>query len=240
MAGLAQGSFFNGVLHVEQDPYGYRFSLDAVILAHSIRPAAGDRILDLGTGCGIIPLILAYRFSAVSLFGVEIQPSLAAAARANARVNGMDRRIHILCCDFKQLPFRLPPAPMDWVVSNPPYYPVRAGRVNPDSQRAIARHEVCAALPDVAAAAARHLQTGGRFAVIYPAERTVDLTGAMRDAGIEPKQLRFVHSQGGTPAKMVVAVGRKRGRPGVHIAPPLNVYHANGNHTDEMAKMLAP
>ncbi len=237
---FTRDTFFNGRLHVTQSANGYRFSIDAVILASlsAIRP--GDRIADIGTGCGIIPLILADRHADIShVYGIDIQEELAEIARHNVTRNAMDDRITILCRDMKKLTPDSTGGPVDLIVCNPPHYKSRSGRINPDSQRAIARHEIAMTLDDLMDAVRRMLTPGGRLSIIYPAERLVDLSVRMRAADVEPKTLRLIHPRPGTEARLVAMEGIRGKRPAVKIAPPLYIHDESGNYTPEVAAMLS-
>jgi tRNA1Val (adenine37-N6)-methyltransferase len=240
MEAITSDTFFDGRLQVRQFRKGYRFSIDAVILADHIRPRPGETVLDLGAGCGIISLLLAYRHTETTAIGVEIQPELAELARVNVCANGMQARIRILCEDMKGLqPARLP-GPVDWVASNPPYRKTATGRLNPHPQRAVARHEIKVALSDVIAAARRVLRTGGKFVVVYTAERMTEVLHQMQSTGIEPKFCRTIHSGTTTNAKLVLIEGLKGGHPGMVVAPPLVIYRKNGDYTAEIEKMFRP
>ncbi len=240
LLGLTEDAFFNGIIKVLQHREGYRFSIDAVLLAAFSDPGAEDRIVDLGTGCGIIPLILGYRHPAVSITGIEVQPELAALAAQNVEANGMKDRVTIICGDMKLLSIQAVSGPVDLVISNPPYRKSRSGRVNPHPQRALARHEILATLQDVAAAAARLLGIGGGFAIVYPAERITDLLTNLRSTGIEPKHIQTVHAKDHDPARLVLVSGIKGGRPGATVHEPLVIYQPNGTYTETVQAMLAP
>jgi tRNA1Val (adenine37-N6)-methyltransferase len=231
-------AFFGGRIQVRQPRSGYRFSIDAVLLANLTTARLRDRVLDLGTGCGIISLILAHRFPTVSIQGIELQPQLAELARQNVRSNAMQDRIGIVEADLRRLRAEEIHGPFDLAVCNPPYRRNRSGRINPDPQKAIARHEIQARLADVAAASRRLLKRSGRLAVIYPAERTADLFWEMRSARIEPKSIRAIHSRSGETAKLVFVEGVCGAGPGLTIAPPLAVYGPDGNYTPEVEAMM--
>lgn len=246
MTETTEDTFFEGRIQVRQHRDGYRFSIDAVILAQHAadggqsRPGKARHVLDLGTGCGIIPLILAFKRPLDRITGVEVQEELAGLARANIADNGMADRVAILHRDLKTLKPGDLEGPVDLVVSNPPYRKAGSGRMNLQGQRAAARHEIHAALPDVIGAAARMLEISGRFAAIFPAERLVALLTGMRAARIEPKYLRMVHSRMDTGAKLALVEGMKGGRPGLGVAPALVIYRADGSYTDEAAGMFRP
>lgn len=231
-------TFGQGRLWVLQKKAGYRFSLDAVLLAGLVELQPGARVMDLGTGCGIIPLILACRFPQVSLVGVESQVALADLANRNVHLNGLAERITILETAMQDLTGHIPPASFDVVVSNPPYRPLGAGRLNPQTEKAIARHELQGSLAAVAQAARYLLADKGRLFLIYPAWRTVHLLSLLRAERLEPKILRFIHSRPGEPACLVWVAARHGGREEVSILPPLVIYEAPPRYTAEMAALL--
>ena len=231
-------TFFNGQIQVKQFPCGYRFSIDAVLLAYHANPCPGEKILDLGTGCGIIPLIIGHRNPELSIHAVEVQPDLADLAALNVKENQMQDRILIRCQDMKTLKPDDIGGPVDLVICNPPYHRLNSGRINPVQQKALARHEIKATLFDVVRTARRLLRTAGRFVTIYAAERLTDLIPQMRSDHIEPKLLQIIHSAWNIEAKLVLVEGIKGGRPGLKIAPPLVIYDEYGNYTDEVNLMF--
>jgi tRNA1Val (adenine37-N6)-methyltransferase len=236
---ITNDSIFDGRLTVRQHRDGYRFSVDAVLLACQVRPASGSAALDLGAGCGIISLILAYRHPEVTVAAVEVQKSLAALAEENAAANGLAERVRVITCDLRSLPTEEIPGPFDTLVCNPPYRPVGSGRINPHRQRAVARHEIHMDIRDVAAVGRRVVKTGGRLHLIYPAERLTDLLLAFRREGLEPKHLRPVCSQAEAPARRVLLEAVKGGRSGMQVDSPLVIYKTDGAYTDEVARMLS-
>jgi tRNA1Val (adenine37-N6)-methyltransferase len=240
MKSLTTDSFFNGCIQVKQNRTGYRFSIDAVLLAWFADPSPDDTILDLGTGCGIIPMILAYRYPKVKIYGIEVQEELADIANLNIRGNGMEDRITILCRDIKTIKHEDISGPVDLAISNPPFRKSKSGRINPNEQRAIARHEIKMTLFDVVETARRMLKPSGRFVIIYPAERMTDILTQMRASGIEPKSIRMISSGKNTEAKMIVVEGKKGGRSGLKIGSPLIIYQENGSYSDEIEKIFKP
>jgi tRNA1Val (adenine37-N6)-methyltransferase len=238
MGQLTEDTFFNGNIRVKQHAGGYRFSIDPVILAGHLTPDESARLVDLGTGCGIIPLILAYRFPSIHITGLEIQESLAELATTNVRDNRLQSRVAIVCRDIKTVKNEMAAGQVDLVACNPPFRKANSGRINPHPERAIARHEIQVSLTDIMTAAAHLLRVAGEFAVIYPATRLTDLLGAMRAARLEPKFLRLVHSRKQTEAKLIVVRGNKNGRPGITVAPPLTIYDDTGDYAPETKKLF--
>jgi tRNA1Val (adenine37-N6)-methyltransferase len=235
-----QDAFFQGRIQIRQYRSGYRFSIDSVILAHLTDPRGAKRILDLGAGCGVIGLLLTFRHSGIHVFCVEIQSELAELAELNAVENHLNGRMTVFRQDMKTLTQEKTAGPVDMAVCNPPYYRSATGRVNPDSQRAIARHEISAGLEDVLDAARRMLITSGRLSLIYPAERLTDLLSLMRLKGIEPKLMRMIHSRKNDEAGMAWVEGVQNARPGIRVLAPLTIYREDGSYADEAARMFSP
>jgi tRNA1Val (adenine37-N6)-methyltransferase len=235
---LTPDTFLNEKITIRQSPAGYRYSIDAVILAHHVKPKPGDRVLDLGTGCGVIPILLAFQYPEARFTGIEIQPELADIAGRNVRQNRMEHRVEIMCRDMHTLEQNQFQAPMDLVLSNPPYRRAAAGRVNPNRQRAVARHEIKTTLPGVAAVAGRMLRTAGKFMMIYTSERLADVMVQLRFVRIEPKFIRFIHSRKESGAKLILLEGVKGGNPGLKVGAPLVIYQDDGDYSTEMKAMF--
>ncbi len=225
-------------LKIVQKKKGYRFSIDAAILAEHVRLRSTDIAVDLGTGCGIIPVILSLQTPSAHIYGIEIQKDLAKLASRNVRLNHMEGKITIVHGDMKDFRSYLAPEMADVVFSNPPYRKVLSGRINPEAERAVARHEIKASLSDVVSVAEGLLKRSGRLVVIYPAERVIDLVLRMRASRLEPKRLRFIHPRQCSEAILAIAEGIKYGNPGLEVDPPLIIYKREGGYTDEVKEMI--
>ncbi len=211
--------FMGGDLRLIQSRTGYRFSIDAVLLSEFVTVKQDDVVLDLGAGCGIIPLMLLLRRPVGRAYGLEIQWGLSYQTARNALLNGFSDRMGVIMGDIRN-----PPLSASWadvVVCNPPYRRKDSGRINPDQQRAIARHEILASLDDILAATKRVLRPKGRLAMIYPVERLNDLMIRMRGMGMEPKRLRIIYPGIESDAKLAMVEAYLGGRPGLKILPPL-------------------
>ncbi|MDR3568049.1 MAG: methyltransferase [Syntrophobacteraceae bacterium] len=229
---------FGGKLIVCQEQKGYRFSLDAVLLAGLTRIDKNDRVLELGTGCGIISLILAYRAKTErKIAAVEIQPELAELARKNVEQNHFGDTIEVHRLDFREGAGVLAAGSFDLVLSNPPYRKPGAGRVNPDRQKALARHELTATVTDVFEAARRLVPTGGRVAVVYPATRLGHLFCTAFDQGFTPKRLTVIHSFPGEPGRLVHLECRKGGGEELRIEKPFSIYDAPDRYSEAMREL---
>jgi tRNA1Val (adenine37-N6)-methyltransferase len=211
--------FMDGRLKLIQSKTGYRFSIDAILLSQFVTIKRGDRIVDLGTGCGIIPLILLLTKPVGHTFGLEIQKDLADQAARNTVLNGYENRMGVILGDIKHPPFA--PSSADVVTCNPPYRPKNSGRINPDLQRAIARHEMLASLDDILNAATRTLRAKGKLAMIYPAVRLVEVLVRMRGFNLEPKRIRVVYPGMESEAKLALIEASLGGRRGLKVLPPL-------------------
>lgn len=200
-----------------------------------VRPA--DRVVDLGTGCGIVPLILAYRNLGSSLTGLELQGELADLARRNVEANGFSERIEILQMDLRQVCGHLRPECFDLAVSNPPYRRRESGKINPDRQRALARHELTASAADVFSACRFLLRQGGRLAVVYPAARLGHLMVVAREHGFAPKDMTVIYSEPGGPARLVHLVCYKGAGEELRIQPAFFIHDGSGAYTEAMRAM---
>lgn len=217
-----------GDLRLLQSKSGYRYSLDPILLARFIKPKRWKRIVDLGTGSGVLPLVLARITQAEELIGVELQGSMVERAHRNVTLNDLQDRVRICHGDIRNIEDLLDAGTADLVVSNPPYRGVGSGHVAPDDERASARHEMAGGLPDFVCAARWLLKYGGVFSVIYLAERLPELIVCMKQYGLEPKRMRLVHPCSEEPAKMVMVEAKKGGNPGVEVCPPLAIYRDCG------------
>ena len=230
---------FEGKLELFQRRSGYRFSLDALLLAHFMTCRQGEKIADLGTGNGVIGLILAYLHPSLSITGVEIQLGMIDRASRNVRMNGFQERVTISQADVRNIQETFGPESFAAVVCNPPYRRTTSGRISANVERKIARHEIAAGLADFLRAGAYLLPIKGRIAMIYPAVRVVDLIQSMRNVNLEPKRLRMVHSFADAKASLVLVEAVKGGRSGNEALSPLIVYRKGKQYTTQVEAMLA-
>ena len=212
-------SFLNGKLQIIQSRQGYRFSVDALLLAEFVSVRSEDVVVDLGAGCGIISLFLAVKRKVGFIVGLELQEELASQAQRNIVLNKLEKKIAIIRGDLRHLP--IGPAFAHIVVCNPPYRRQKSGRINPDSSKAIARHELSTKVDDILVAGKALLKPRGRLALIYPANRLAEIFAKMRIQDIEPKRLQIVFPNSYSHAKLAMIEGRVRGKSGLKILPPL-------------------
>ncbi len=223
---------FNGKLQIIQKKKGYRFSVDPILLSQFVRIRRNERVMDLGTGCAILPLLLSRIGSARSFVGVEIQKPLIECAEKNVALNHLEDRISILKQDFRELRRIFPPGSFDVVISNPPYRKYRTGRINPSTEKAIARHEVKGKLEDLISIASYLVPPKGRCYLIFPAPRTVDLFVALRNGKLEPKRIQLVYPRIGEEAKFILTESLKASGVELKIMPPL-ILEENPSFRDE-------
>lgn len=220
-------TFFNGKLQIIQKKKGYRFSIDAVLLSQFAKIHKNERVIDLGTGCGILPLLLSLTTKAHSFIGVEIQKGLVNCAKKNVLLNDLENRISILKQDFRKLKGTFPPGSFDVVLSNPPYRRYRAGRINPSMEKAVARHEIKGTLEDLISVASYLLPPKGRCYLIFPPLRAVDLFVALRGEKLEPKRLQFVHPRIVEEAKFTLIESIKDSGVELKVMDPLFLHESD-------------
>lgn len=220
-------------LRILQKERGYRFSIDSLLLAHFVQVKKGDSVADLGTGGGIILLLLSHRSICERMAGVEIQEELADMARRSIKINGLEKGIEVLSGDIRQIKTFLEPQAFDVVIFNPPYRKLNSGRINPDQEKAVARHEIKGTLGDFLLAAKHIVKESGCVYIIYPATRMAELFFRMRDCDIEPRRLRMVHSGRSSRAEFVLMEGKRGGGEELKVSEPLFIYEENGRYTGE-------
>lgn len=234
-------SLFDGKLICRQNLHGYRFSIDAVLLAHFVTVKKKARMLDLGTGSGIISLILLYRHYSIltECSGVELQESLAYLAKENIERNNFDSKSVLYQCDVRSLPKHIKAEAYDIIVCNPPFYPAKTGRINSNDEARLARHQIAADLTDFLKGASFAVKNRGNCFFIYPAELVTDFIDKSKRTNFELKKLRFIYSypQSDKGAQLVLLQCMKNGGVGVEVLPPLYIYkEKNGEYTDEVYK----
>jgi len=224
-------------LRIVQPRHGYRFSLDPLLLCDFAQRAAGGRVIDLGTGCGVIPLVLARKDEGARIVGVEFQHEMAELAIRNVLLNGLADRITILHRDVTELRPLFPPSSFDAVLANPPYRRRGTGKVSPKEGRDDARHESTAGLADFLAAAKYLVSPAGRISFIYHPSRLAELFAEAAAMKLAPLRLRMVHGNGGAEARMFL-VELAKGRKGeLKVLPPLFVFDEEGGYSGEMCMM---
>lgn len=228
-----------GELSVYQAKRGYRFGVETLLLAGFIAGRV-SKMVDLGTGSGIIPLVLVHFGKVDHVRAVELQPALADRARRSVQHNGLGDKIDIVEADLRALDGVLPAACCELVTANPPYAKLDSGHRPQATERAIAKQEVSCTIADVTAAAARLLAPRGKFVTVYPTGRLPELLDHCNKAGLRPSRMRMIHGRLKLPAKHCLLEAIRGGRMSLSVDQPLIVYENTDEYTDEVKVMLYP
>ncbi len=217
-----------------QDPDKFCFGMDAVLLAEFAKAGPGERVMDLGTGTGVIPTLMAGRYPGASFAGLELHPDMADMAARSVRLNGLSDRIEIIAGDIREVRTRFPRGSFRAVTCNPPYMKAGSALRNPDSAREMARHEVSCTLRDVCEAAAHLLNYHGRLYLVHRPARLPDIFEELRRVHLEPKRLRFVHAYAGAAPSEILLEAVRDGGPELSVMPPLFEYSSPGVYSEEL------
>ena len=221
-------------LRIIQNPEKFCFGMDAVLLSGFVRAKKGDRLLDIGTGTGILPLLLSAKTQCAHLTGLEIQEESADMARRSVMLNHLEEKISIVTGDVKEAGGVFAPASFDCVTCNPPYMIGEHGITNPDAPKAIARHEILCTFEDVAAAAEKLLKSGGRFFLVHRPFRLAELIVTMTRHHLEPKRMRLVYPYVDKEPNMVLIEAVRGGNSRMTVEPPLIIFAEPGKYSDEI------
>jgi tRNA1(Val) A37 N6-methylase TrmN6 len=222
-------SVLRGAVRLYQHEGGYRVNVDSLLLVDFVGAPPFGRVLDLGTGSGVIALALAQRDPGATVDAVELQPGLAALATRNVELNQLGARVRVVEADLARArDAGLAGDAYDLVVSNPPYLRAEDGFASPSEEKAIARTELKITLAEVVRAARLHARTRGRVAVVYPAERAGELVATLEGERLRVARLRPVHARAGEPARRVLVEAVRDGRGPLSLLPPLVLYDAGG------------
>ena len=217
-----------------QNKEKFCFGMDAVLLSGFARVKPGEMTLDLGTGTGIIPILLAAKTRGKHFTGLEIQPESADMARRSVLLNGLEERISIVEGDIREAAERFDAASFDVITSNPPYMTGNHGLVNPNLPKAIARHEICCTLRELVAATEKLLRPGGRFYLVHRPFRLAEIMTELTAHHLEPKRMRLVYPFVDKEPNMVLIEAMRGGRPRITVEKPLIVYKEPGVYQDEI------
>lgn len=220
--------------HIIQKKKGFCFGMDAVLLSGFARVRAGECALDLGTGTGIIPILLEAKTEGKHFTALEIQEEVADMAARSVRLNGLEHKVEIIQGDIKEASRIFGRASFDVVTSNPPYMNDKHGLKNPDRKKAIARHEVLCTLEDVVREAAAVLKPGGRFYLVHRPHRLAEIFAVLNRFQLEPKRMKMVHPFVDKEANMVLIEAAKGGRSMIKVEAPIIVFKEPGVYEDEI------
>lgn len=220
-----------------QNPEKFCFGMDAVLLSGFAKVLEGEVAIDLGTGTGIIPILLEAKTKGRHFTGLEIQDESADMARRSVAYNGLEGKIDIVTGDIKEASALFKPASFDVVTTNPPYMNHNHGLVNPHMPKAIARHEILCTLEDVIRESARLLRPSGRLYMVHRPTRLVEIINTLTSYKLEPKRMRMVHPYLDKEPNMVLIEAVRGGRSMLKMDPPLIVYKEPKVYTEEILEV---
>lgn len=220
--------------HIIQDPDRFCFGMDAVLLTGFAYARESDVLLDLGTGTGIIPLLMDAKYHCAHLTGLEIQEESADMARRSVALNGLEDRIDIVTGDIKEADSYFKSASFDCITCNPPYMIAQHGLANPESAKAIARHEVLCTFRDVAQTAAKLLKTGGHFFLVHRPFRLAEIMTILSEFKLEPKRMQLVYPYVDKEPNMVLLEAVRGGKARMTVEKPLIIFEKQGVYTPEI------
>ena len=222
----------NGYMLI-QDPKRFCFGVDAVLLSGFATAKKCDKVLDLGTGTGVIPILMSAKTKAEHFSALEIQPESAEMAKRSVMLNDLQDKIDIIEGDIKKAAEIFKPSSFDVITTNPPYMNFEGGLKNSYDPKTIARHEVLCSLDDVAFAAQRLLKFGGKFFMVHRPHRLTDIMCVLREHKLEPKRIRFVQPYADREPNMVLVEAVRSGKPMIKVMPTLVIYNSDGTYTQE-------
>lgn len=225
-------------LRIIQNPAKFKFTMDAFLLSAFIDPKPDQRILDLGSGGGVLPLLIAGQREVASVLGVEIQTELVDMALRSVTLNGLEDKINIEMADLRSLPASFRTNSFDYVITNPPFFEVTSGVVSENNSLALAKFEINCTLDDIAKAAARSVKANGKVAIIYPSERFNDLLLTFNNHHLTPKRICFIYPKPTTKSSLVLMEARPSAKKGIEVLPPITVYEMTGAYTDIMERIF--
>ena len=227
---------YNG-LKIIQHPDAFRFGMDAVLLADFVRLKPREQVADMGTGTGILPLLLSQKQESCTFNAFEIQPEMADMASRSIKLNELENRIKVFHADMRDAWKHVGREKMHAVVCNPPYGK-RGGTLTNDAEGVLlARHETDCTIEDVTVSCSAVLRNSGRLSIVFPAQRMLELCDALRKSRLEPKRIRMVCAHADKPPYLVMVEAMKNAKPQLLWMPPLIVYHADGTETEEIKRI---
>lgn len=225
-------------LKIIQNENGFCFGIDSVLLSDFAKDIKeGSKVIDLGTGTGIIPVLLCGKTKLSKIIGVELQKEVAEMAQRTIKLNNLENRFEILNDNILNLDKHYEPQTIDVIVTNPPYKKIGTGIVNENEKKFISRHEITADLEDFIKVSKKLLKDKGSFYMVHRPERLVEILSLMRQYKIEPKVLRFVCSDINKEPKLILIKGVKNAKPFLKIERNLYIYDEQGNYTEEILKI---
>lgn len=222
-----------------QDPGRFCFGMDAVLLAGFAKDAKGERLLDIGTGTGILPLLMEARTAIPHLWGIEIQKESADMARRSVKLNALEEKIEIIAGDIREADRIFEAASFDVITCNPPYMIGQHGLQNANQAKTIARHEVCCTFRDIAEMSAKLLKPAGHFYLVHRPFRLSEILVTLTACKLEPKRMQLVYPFVDKEPNMVLVEAVRGGNPRMRVEKPLIVYESQGVYSSEISEVYS-
>ena len=232
-------SIFSSPLVIKQSNDGYRHSIEPFLLAYFANLLPGYRILDIGTGCGIIPLLTSIKIKLGEIVAIEIQKPLYDLAVINMSINGILKKVNLCHADFTGPTLNPEDGLFDTIISNPPYRKLNTGRINPNQEKAIARHEISMDLNSLLNKTSRLLKQGGTFIMTYPLLRLNEVQKKLYTKNLFPSRLLYIHGSRDADARIFLIEAIKNRKVQCVIEQPLFIYNESGSYSKEMEKIYA-
>lgn len=222
--------------YLNQPQKGYKYSIDSYLLANFCNIHSPAKVLDLGTGCGIISFLLSKRYRNIKIFAIEIQIELYKSAIYNQKINNDFKKINFILGDLRKIDKYFNQCEFDYVIANPPYFKKGSGRINKNASKSNARHEIYSDINDFIIAANKVLKNNGIFYTIFIPERMRELFDSLKRCNLEPKLIKCVHSNLQSDAKLILIKAIKNSNPGLKIENPAFLYDKNGSFIQDIKK----
>ena len=225
-------------LKIIQNNKGFCFGIDSVLLSDFAKEIRNEaKVLDLGTGTGILSILLSEKTKSKKIYGIEIQEKIFDMAKRSVKLNNLENKIEIINENIKNIPNILEINSFDSIVTNPPYKKINTGKINDEEYKLISRHEITADLSDFIKISFKMLKDKGTIYMVHRPERLVDILTKLRENKLEPKKIRFIYSSHNQEPKLVLIKAVKNAREFLTIEKPLFIYDENGNYTQEILKI---
>jgi len=225
-------------LKIIQNKNGFCFGIDSVLLSDFAKEIKKDsKVLDLGTGTGIISILLCGKTNLKEIIGVEIQDEVYEMAKKSSELNKLENKFKLINEDIKKLSKIFPANSFDAIVTNPPYKKENTGLISEDKTNLISRHEIMCNIDDVAKQASFLLKSNSSIYMVHRPDRLVDIIEALRKYKLEPKNIKFIYPKINKEPNLVLIKATKCGKPFLKMEKPLIVYNEDGNYTDEILKI---
>lgn len=237
--GISVDSFPGTPLKILQDNKGFRFGTDAVLLAHFAKIPSSAKSVDLGTGTGIIPLLMSQKNSSATFEAIELQQHWAQMASRSVELNNLSERIRIIHGDVKQIKNLLPPNSFNAVTANPPYAKLTQGQQSPTEPKALARHETSATLQDFISAASYLLNSSGKFFMVHQTQRLPEILQALSAQHLEPKRLQFIQSTLHSAPNLFLVEAKKSASPSLLMEENIIIYNSDRTYTQQMQQIYS-